>query len=166
MIEPLIDKFIEGKPVTFGDARTERPWKDTIINSLNDMNYEPLEKAKVTLDFTLIPKRFMRQGKQPRNDLDNLSKPVLDAVRKLKLNLVLLILLNIVLANVIGVKELQLSVLFVVRYLKLYKREKILQNIVLTSVLEKALLVQKDGILGINTLLKLKEKLVKIVKAK
>ena len=76
----IIDKFVEGKPVTFGDSKIERPWKDTIKNALSDWQEEPLEKATVQLDFSLIPTRFMRQGKQSRNDLDNLAKPVLDAL--------------------------------------------------------------------------------------
>ena len=76
----LIDKFVEGKPVTFGDSKTEKPWKDLIKNELSNYVREPLDKASVTLDFFLTPTRFMRQGKQPRNDLDNLAKPVLDSL--------------------------------------------------------------------------------------
>jgi len=76
----LIDKFVEGKPITFGNTIAERPWKELIKNALRDWNHEPLEKTSVTLDFFLTPTRFMRQGKQPRNDLDNLAKPVLDAL--------------------------------------------------------------------------------------
>lgn len=76
----IISKFVEGKPVTFGNSATEKPWKDTIKNSFNAWTLEPLEKSIVRLDFSLNPERFMRQGKQPRNDLDNLAKPVLDAL--------------------------------------------------------------------------------------
>jgi len=76
----LVDAFVEGKPVTFGDAKVEKPWKDTIKKTISWTNKEPLEKAAVVLDFSLVPARFMRQGKQPRNDLDNLAKPVLDAL--------------------------------------------------------------------------------------
>ncbi|MEX0656856.1 MAG: RusA family crossover junction endodeoxyribonuclease [Nitrosopumilaceae archaeon] len=79
----IIDKFVEGKPVTFGDSKIERPWKDTIKNALSDWQGEPIEKAIVQLDFSLLPIRFMRQGKQARNDLDNLAKPTLDALVEL-----------------------------------------------------------------------------------
>jgi Holliday junction resolvase RusA-like endonuclease len=54
-----------------------------IKNELRSYIQEPIEKASVTLDFFLTPTRFMRQGKQPRNDLDNLAKPVLDSLVEL-----------------------------------------------------------------------------------
>jgi len=79
----IIDIFVEGKPVTFGDKKTEKPWKDTIIKSFNGIDINSIEKSKVMLEFLLTPDRFMRKGKQPRNDLDNLSKPVLDALVEL-----------------------------------------------------------------------------------
>jgi len=76
----IIDIFVEGKPVTFGDTSIEKPWKDTIKNAFSEIKIEPIEKSKVILDFALHVDRFMRKGKQPRNDLDNLTKPVLDAL--------------------------------------------------------------------------------------
>jgi len=76
----IIDIFVEGKPVTFGDTSIERPWKDTIKTAFSEINLEPIEKSEVTLDFALHIDRFMRRGKQPLNDLDNLAKPVLDAL--------------------------------------------------------------------------------------
>ena len=75
-----LDIFVEGKPVTFGNASTEKPWKDNIKKAFTNVKLEPIEKSKVALDFSLLPERFMKRGKQPLNDLDNLSKPVLDAM--------------------------------------------------------------------------------------
>ena len=75
-----VDVFVEGKPVTFGNASTEKPWKDNIKNAFTNVELDPLEKSTVTLDFALLPERFMKRGKQKLNDLDNLSKPVLDAL--------------------------------------------------------------------------------------
>ena len=75
-----IDIFVEGRPVTFGNASTEKPWKDNIKNAFTNLELEPFEKSKVMLDFALLPERFMKRGKQKLNDLDNLSKPVLDAL--------------------------------------------------------------------------------------
>ena len=75
-----VDVFVEGKPVTFGNASIEKPWKDSIKNAFNNVELDPLEKSTVTLDFALLPERFMKRGKQKLNDLDNLSKPVLDAL--------------------------------------------------------------------------------------
>jgi Holliday junction resolvase RusA-like endonuclease len=79
----MIDILVEGKPVTFGNTSIDRPWKETIKNAFSEVNIESIEKSKVTLDFALLPERFMRKGEQPRNDLDNLSKPVLDALVEL-----------------------------------------------------------------------------------
>jgi Holliday junction resolvase RusA-like endonuclease len=79
-LDVALDIFVEGKPVTFGNASTEKPWKDNIKKAFTNVKLEPIEKSKVALDFSLLPERFMRRGKQPLNDLDNLSKPVLDAM--------------------------------------------------------------------------------------
>lgn len=81
----IIDKFVEGKPVTFGNAQTEKPWKDLLKDQLRDLVHEPLEQANVMLDFFLMPTRFIRQGNQFRNDLDNLAKPVLDSMVELNI---------------------------------------------------------------------------------
>ena len=75
-----VDIFVEGRPVTFGNTSTEKPWKDNIKNSFTNVELEPFERSKVSLDFALLPERFMKRGKQKLNDLDNLSKPVLDAL--------------------------------------------------------------------------------------
>ena len=79
-LDVALDIFVEGKPVTFGNASTEKPWKDNIKKAFTNVKLEPIEKSKVALDFSLLPERFMKRGKQPLNDLDNLSKPVLDAM--------------------------------------------------------------------------------------
>ena len=79
-LDVALDIFVGGKPVTFGNASTEKPWKDNIKKAFTNVKLEPIEKSKVALDFSLLPERFMKRGKQPLNDLDNLSKPVLDAM--------------------------------------------------------------------------------------
>ena len=71
MIEPLIDKFVEGQPVTFGDTTRDRPWKEKIKNTIGRWDRENLNKSSVILDFSLDTSSFMRRGKQYLNDLDN-----------------------------------------------------------------------------------------------
>lgn len=78
--KPVLDKFVEGKPVTFGDAKTERPWKETIRSVIGPWKKELISRSTVILDFSLDVSRFTIKGKQTRNDLDNLAKPVLHAL--------------------------------------------------------------------------------------
>ena len=35
-----IDIFVEGRPVTFGNASTEKPWKDNIKNAFTNLELE------------------------------------------------------------------------------------------------------------------------------
>ena len=82
-----IDIFVEGKPVTFGGSQPEQIWKQDISKVIHDMEWEhdpsevcPYGESKVILDFALNDERVTGTRENPRNDLDNLAKPVLDVL--------------------------------------------------------------------------------------
>jgi len=67
--------FVNGSPKTFGDRRTEEPWKRQLSDAIKEEcgTREPAkEKVQVDLNFRVHP---------PRDpDLDNLIKPCIDGV--------------------------------------------------------------------------------------
>ena len=82
-----IDIFVEGKPVTFGGSQPEQIWKQDISKAILAMEGEhdpydvcPYGESKVILDFALNAERVTGTKENPRNDLDNLAKPVLDVL--------------------------------------------------------------------------------------
>ena len=84
----IIDIFVEGRPVTFAGGQPEQDWKNTIKNAIlpiwSELKMEPIVKSTIKLDFALLLERFMRQGGSKKNDLDNLTKPVLDSLVDIK----------------------------------------------------------------------------------
>lgn len=81
----LFEKRITGKPVTFGNAKTELPWKNLIKEQIGAWDSESIRKTSIVLDFFLDSSRFTNKGKITKNDLDNLAKPVLDALVESKI---------------------------------------------------------------------------------
>lgn len=79
---PIFEINVNGHVSTNSGKETIENWRCVLERHFASLHYSTCEKRKlsVVLQFWLAPDRIYRMQ---RNDLDNLSKPVLDAMKRI-----------------------------------------------------------------------------------
>lgn len=78
---PIFEISVNGHVSTNSGKETIKNWRRVLERHFASLHYSTCEKRKlsVVLQFWIAPDRIYRMQ---RNDLDNLSKPVLDAMKR------------------------------------------------------------------------------------
>ena len=77
----LLSTYIQGEITTNSNKQKIAKWRDSMDRSLATLHFQKIkgEKLRISLKFWISKKRLQNM----KNDLDNLSKPVLDAMKRI-----------------------------------------------------------------------------------
>lgn len=82
--ESLFDLMVPGQVSTNSNRETIHTWREVLERFFASLHLTHIQRRKISVElkFFLAPKRIYGMQK---NDLDNLAKPVLDAMKRIKI---------------------------------------------------------------------------------
>jgi Holliday junction resolvase RusA-like endonuclease len=82
--KPLFDLMVSGEVSTNSNRTTIHTWREALERFFASLHLAPIQRRKISVElkFFLAPKRIYGMQK---NDLDNLAKPVLDAMKRIEI---------------------------------------------------------------------------------
>jgi len=80
---PILFTTIQGEIMTNSNQQKIRKWRDSMDRSLASLHFQKIHgrRLSITLKFWISKERLQNR----KNDLDNLTKPVLDSLKRIGL---------------------------------------------------------------------------------